>query len=142
MIESFQFFDGIFNILCVFKYNNHTFKNLCVWNPSIRICFDFHVFAAFHFMLSYLSCVSYFSMCWKWKWASIRTCCCSVAQSCQTLCSPMDWSTPGFPVLHYFPEFAPDHVHWVDDVIQPSYPLSLFSLKGWETVFTGFGVCD
>ena len=31
-------------------------------------------------------------------------CCCSVAQSCLTLCNPMDCSTPGFPVLHYFPE--------------------------------------
>ena len=35
----------------------------------------------------------------------------------------MDCSTPGFPV-HYFPEFAQTHVHWADDVIQPSYPLS------------------
>ena len=29
-----------------------------------------------------------------------------VAQSCPTLCDPMDCSTPGFPVLHYFPESA------------------------------------
>ena len=33
-------------------------------------------------------------------------CCCSVAKSCPTLCNPMDCSTPGFPVLHYLPEFA------------------------------------
>ena len=26
-------------------------------------------------------------------------CCCSVAQSCPTLCNPMDCSTPGFPVF-------------------------------------------
>ena len=32
--------------------------------------------------------------------------CCSVAQSCLTLCDPMDHSTPGFPVLHYLPEFV------------------------------------
>ena len=31
---------------------------------------------------------------------------------------------PGFPVLHYLPEFAQTHVHWVSDVIQPSHPLS------------------
>ena len=49
--------------------------------------------------------------------------CCSLAQSCPTLCDPMDYSTPGFPVLHHLPEFAWTHVHWVDDVIQPSYPL-------------------
>ena len=36
----------------------------------------------------------------------------------------MDGSTPGFPVLHYFPEFAQTYVHRVSDVIQPSHPLS------------------
>ena len=33
-------------------------------------------------------------------------------------------STPGVPVLHYLPEFAQTHVHWVNDVIQQSHPLS------------------
>ena len=33
-------------------------------------------------------------------------------------------STPGFPVLHYLPEFAQTHVHRVGDAIQPSHPLS------------------
>ena len=47
--------------------------------------------------------------------------CCSVAQSCLTLCDPMDCSMPGFPVLH--PEFAQYHVHWAGDAIQPSHPL-------------------
>ena len=37
---------------------------------------------------------------------------------------PLDCSTPGFPVLHYLPEFAQTHVHWVSDAIQPSHPLS------------------
>ena len=37
---------------------------------------------------------------------------------------PMDCSTPGFPVLHYLPEFAQIHVHWVGDVIQSSHSLS------------------
>ena len=37
---------------------------------------------------------------------------------------PMPCSMPGFPVLHCLPEFAQTHVHWVDDVIQPSYPSS------------------
>ena len=36
------------------------------------------------------------------------------------LCSPMDWSMPGFPVLHYLLEFAQIHV---DDTIQPSHIL-------------------
>ena len=30
----------------------------------------------------------------------------SVAQSCPTLCDPMDCSTPGLPVHHQFPEFT------------------------------------
>ena len=53
---------------------------------------------------------------------------CSVTKSCPTLCDPMDCSMPGFPVLHYLPEFAQAHVHWVSDDIQPSYPLSSPSL--------------
>ena len=54
--------------------------------------------------------------------------CCSVAQSCPTLCDPMDCSTSGFPVLHHLLEFAQTHVHWVSDAIQPSHPLSSPSL--------------
>ena len=47
-----------------------------------------------------------------------------VAQSCPTLCDPMDCSTPGFPVHHQFPELAQTHVYQVVDAIQPSHPLS------------------
>ena len=47
----------------------------------------------------------------------------SAAKSSPTLCNPMNCSTPGFPVLHYLPEFAQTHVHWVSDGIQPSHPL-------------------
>ena len=35
----------------------------------------------------------------------------SVTQSCPTLCNPMDYSTPGFPVHHQLPELAKTHVH-------------------------------
>ena len=48
----------------------------------------------------------------------------SVAQSCPTLCDPMNCSTPGLPVHHQFPEFTQTHVHRVGDAIQPSHPLS------------------
>ena len=48
----------------------------------------------------------------------------SFSQSCLTLCSPMDCSTPGLPVHHQPPEFTRTHVHWVGDAIQPSRPLS------------------
>ena len=46
-------------------------------------------------------------------------CCCSVIQSCRSLCNPMNYSTPGFPVLHHLPEFAQTHIHWVGEAIQP-----------------------
>ena len=49
---------------------------------------------------------------------------CSVAKPYLTLCDPMNCSTPGFPVLHYSPEFTQTPVHWVDDAIKPSHPLS------------------
>ena len=48
----------------------------------------------------------------------------SVAQSCLTLCDPMDCSTPGLPVHHQLPEFTQTHLYWVCDAIQPSHPLS------------------
>ena len=48
----------------------------------------------------------------------------SVAQSCLTLCDPMNHSTPGLPVHHQLPEFTQTHVHRVSDAIQPSHPRS------------------
>ena len=55
--------------------------------------------------------------------------CSSVAQSCLTLCDPMNCSTPGFPVYHQLPELAQTDVHRVGDAIQSSHPpLSLLLL--------------
>ena len=48
----------------------------------------------------------------------------SVAQSCQTICNPIDCSRPGFPVHHQLLELAQTHVHRVGDAIQLSHPLS------------------
>ena len=64
----------------------------------------------------------------------------SVAQSCPTLCDPMDHSTPGLPVHHQLPEFTQTHVHWVHDAIQPSHPPSspsppAFNLSQHQGVF-------
>ena len=47
----------------------------------------------------------------------------SVAQSCPTLCNPMNRRMPGLPVIHQLPKFTQTHVHWVGDAIQPSHPL-------------------
>ena len=64
----------------------------------------------------------------------------SVAQSCPTLCDPMDCSTPGFPVQHQLPEIAQTHVHRVGDATQPSHPLlrpisPAFSLSQHQGIF-------
>ena len=63
----------------------------------------------------------------------------SVAQSCLTLCDPMDCSTPGLPVHHQLPEFTQTHVHRVGDAIQPSHLSSLsppaFNLSQHQGLF-------
>ena len=64
--------------------------------------------------------------------------CCSVTQSCLTLCNPMDCSTPVFSVLHHLPELAQAHVHWVSDAIQPS--CSLLSLDFLPSIFPSIRV--
>ena len=57
----------------------------------------------------------------------VPSCCCSVAQLCPTLCNPINFRTPGFPVHHHLPEFAQTQLHWLGDAIQPSCPLSCLS---------------
>ena len=58
--------------------------------------------------------------------------CCSVTESCLTLCYSMDCSMPGFPVLHHLSELAKSHVHWVGDAIQPTHSLSSPSLPAFN----------
>ena len=59
----------------------------------------------------------------SFSWLNNFCCYCSVTESCPTLCNPTDCSMLGFPVLHYLPEFAQIHVHWVSEAIQPSHSL-------------------
>ena len=54
---------------------------------------------------------------------SMKFICCSVTQSCPTLCDLMECATLGFPVLHHLPQLAQTHVHWVGDAIQASSSL-------------------
>ena len=66
-----------------------------------------------------------------------------MAQSCLTLCDPMDCRTPGFPVYHHLLEFTQTHVHWVSDAIQPSHPLSspfLYSGSKFQVQFFAYDV--
>ena len=66
--------------------------------------------------------------CIEWINCWLCFCSCSVTQWCLTLCSLVDRSTPGFPVLLHLLELAETHVHWVGDAIQSSHPLSSPSL--------------
>ena len=66
------------------------------------------------------------------------------AKSCLTLWDPMDYSMPGSSVLHYLPEFAQTHVHWVSDAFQPSFLLLPpspfpFSLSQHQGLFQWIG---
>ena len=84
--------------------------------------------------------------CWH-LWKAFRPEPAAVVQSlklCLTLCNPMDCSTPGFPVLHYFLEFTQTYVHSIGDAIQPSHPLSspsppAFSLSQHQDLFQWVG---
>ena len=63
----------------------------------------------------------------------------SVAQLCLTLCDPMDCSTAGLLVHYQLPERTQTHLHWVDDAIQLSHPLSFpspaLSLSQYQGLF-------
>ena len=64
----------------------------------------------------------------------------SVAQSCMTLCDPVNRSMQGLPVHHQLPEFIQIHVHYVGDAIQLSHPLSspsppIFNLSQHQGLF-------
>ena len=63
----------------------------------------------------------------------------SVAQSCPTLCNPMNSSRSGLPVRHQLPEFTQTHVHRVGDANKPSHPLlspsPVFNLSQYQGLF-------
>ena len=63
-----------------------------------------------------------------------------MAQSCPTLCDPMNRSTPGLPVHHQPLEFTQTHVHQVSDAIQPSHPLLLPPIPPSIRVFSNESV--
>ena len=78
-----------------------------------------------HFDIFYLP--FYFYILFSWLGVGIIICYSvqfsSVAQSCPTLCDPMNHSTLGLPVHHQLPESTQTHVPQVGDAIQPSHPL-------------------
>ena len=124
-------------MLCkVLKYNVDSCPCVC-----IKFKFCFLEISGFFYSVLYL-----FYICggldpgmqnlWAWRadhmhiYVHICICVCvsvpfsSVAQSCPTLCDPMNRSTPGLPVHHQLPEFTQTQVYRVRDAIQPSHPRS------------------
>ena len=63
----------------------------------------------------------------------------SVAQSCLTLCNPMNCSTKGLPVHHQLLESTQTHVHWVGDAIQPSISSSVVPFSSCPQSFPASG---
>ena len=88
----------------------------CAAHPSIQVAFSF----------PFRLCSRVHSACTSFPQFS------SVAQSCPTLCDPMDCSTPGLPVHHHLLEITQTHVHPVSDAIQPSHSLSSPSLPAFN----------
>ena len=95
------------------EYNAcHRHCTQCLLCALLAVCCDFCI----HFFAGYMDCCIH-------SWGrSVQFS--SVAQSCPTLCDPMNRSTPGLPVHHKLLEFTQTHVHRVSDAIQPSHLLS------------------
>ena len=98
------------------------------WTPKRSLRWKVFELGRIYFSFSYLNSRIPVNVCFP---GPITTWLCfssvqfsSVAQSCLTLCDPMNRSTPGLPVHHQLPEFTQIHVHQVSDAIQPSHPLS------------------
>ena len=112
---------------------------ICGINPIIPSWYDYCIFLRIYIEMcstfSCLSCMHLWSTFGTWNFhvlgatnsmermeiSSVQFS--SVAQSCPTLCDPMDCSTPGLPVHHLILELTQSHVHWLGDAIQLSHPL-------------------
>ena len=95
----------------VHRFNHHFFKYLPVVLNSSSSLIEPHSNPNKYY--TWMPDITVYSIQFSW-----------FAQSCPTLCNPMDYSMPGFPVHHQLTELAQIHVHRVSDAIQPSHPLS------------------
>ena len=71
--------------------------------------------------------------------ADVSWCCCSVTKSCLTLWNPMDGSMTGFPVLHYFPEFAQTFMS-TESVMSSNHPVLFRPLLLLPSIFPSIKV--
>ena len=95
------------------------FRNLLqiLWATVIRLVF---IISFFIQISTFYVEDSHSNIAYSWKIQSVS----SDAQSCPTLCVPMNRITPGLPVHHQLQESTQTHFHQVGDATQPSYPLS------------------
>ena len=114
-----------------------------------------------HLALRIMSCFLNRMLGWVWQWLYLCvpfiyspniynfhhcSCCCSVSQSRQTFCKPMDCSTPGLPVPHHLSKFDQVHLHCIGDAIHSSHPLmpsypSAFNLSQHQDFSNELSVC-
>ena len=114
-----------------------------------------------HLALRIMSCFLNSMLGWVWQWLYLCvpfiyspnicnfhhcSCCCSVSQSRQTFCKPMNCSTPGLPVPHHLSKFDQVHLHCIGDAIHSSHPLmpsypSAFNLSQHQDFSNELSVC-
>ena len=85
------------------------------WQENLWVFQTFHVIVkSQHLQFGWNPVMSiHIRTCWlRAFWGQFS----SAAQSCPTLCDPMDCSTPGLPVHHQLPELAQMHIHLRSDV--------------------------
>ena len=64
---------------------------------------------------------------WVCVLISLRECCCcSVTQSCPSLCDPVDCSTAGLSIPHHLPKFTQIHVYYIGDPAISSFDTFFF----------------
>ena len=96
-----------------------------IHTKTLFLCFYLSFYPTYNLYFQLSSIYLYpLTFCFRWDNLTLSDQIRSVAQSCPTLCDPMNHSTPGLPVHHQLPEFTQTHIHRVSDAIQPSHPLS------------------
>ena len=117
---------GFLDNLVIWKWREFAF--FLIWMHSISFSYLIALAGTFSTLLNrsgknrHPCLIAHLSVFPHWLWFSVQFS--SVAQSCLTLCDPMNRSTPGLPVHHQLQEFTQTHVHRLSDAIQPSHPLS------------------
>ena len=110
------------------------FTTSAIWEALTVTCSGCYLFGLARcqwWLSNYLFLMAYFHewqiYCHSWKNVLLL-----FSRSVVSLCYPMHWSTPGFPVLHHLLEFAQTHIHWVGDTIHPFDSLSSLSLPAFN----------